>query len=161
MFYQKVEIWFGPIFLMNIAHSSGWIILIISLCAIAKQRHHKMGIISASSPRCHLDLSLMLTFSNFWSKFGPSASLRSLSSTQTPTNARDPSPPLLPSPPPRLALLISIITSLWYWYAGIRRARAATGGNAPGRADGSHSGGSEEENRRRTDGVCARARARG
>lgn len=33
-------------------------------------------------------------------------------------------------------------------------ARAATGGTAPGRADGSHSGGSEEKKRWRSDGVC-------
>lgn len=46
--------------------------------------------------------------------------------------------------PSSLMLLISIITSPRYWYTGIHHARAATGGTAPGRADGSHSGGSEE-----------------
>lgn len=44
---------------------------------------------------------------------------------------------------PFLRLLAWIITSLRYSYTGRRRTRAATGGTAPERADGSHSGGRE------------------
>lgn len=51
-------------------------------------------------------------------------------------------------------LLISIITSPRYRYTGIHHARAATGGTAPGRADGSHSGGNEEKSRWGSDNMC-------
>lgn len=145
---KKIEIWFRHFLffiLINIARFPGWIILIISLCAIAKLNHHKMKIITAFPPRCHFNLCLMQTFSNF----GQSLALQPRYTASLPRSR-----PRRTSPPTPRALLISIITSPWYCYTGIHRARAATGGNAPGRADGSHSGGSEEENRWRTDGVC-------
>jgi len=65
----------------------------------------------------------------------------------THTHTRAHTRPLISS----LMLLISIMTSPRYWYTGIQHARAATGGTAPGRADGSHSGVSEEEIRWRSE----------